>query len=152
LKLRVPLIIIPVCWARGVQVAYLYAIVKPKHIGREQGGFSDQKKLVAILLLFIVQRIDCCHRVCLVKVLVEFLNAFIHFNAQGFALISVVHRHRHKCFPIAPAVWTSVLDTFDSILVRVNECQVGLIDGGMPRNPWVNHQGLDWAFPRWRDF
>jgi hypothetical protein len=107
---------------------------------------------VAILLLFTIQRIDCCCRVRLVQVLVKFSNALIHFNAWGFALIPVVHHHRHECFPILPAAWTSVLDTFDSIRVQVNECQMGLIDGGMPRNPWGDHQGLDWAFLRWRDF
>ncbi len=152
LKLRVPLIIVPVCRAHGVQVAYLYVIVKPEHIRREQGGFSDWNKLVAVLLLFILQRIDGCCKVCLVQVLIEFLNAFIHFNARGFALIAVVHHHRHECFPIHSAAWTSFLDTFDSIRVGVNECQVGLIDGDMPRNPWGDHQGLDWAFPHWRYF
>ena len=54
LKLRVPLIIVPICRAHGVQVAYLYVIVELKHIEREQGGFSDWNKLVAILLLFIL--------------------------------------------------------------------------------------------------
>jgi hypothetical protein len=108
---------------------HLYVIVEPKHIRREQGGFRNWDKLVAILLLFIVQRIECCHRVRLVQVLINFLNALIHFNAWGFTLIPVVHRHRHKCFPIPPAVWTSVLDTFDNIQVGVNECQVGLICG-----------------------
>jgi hypothetical protein len=115
LKLRVPLIIVPVCRARGVRVAYLYVIVKPMHIRREQGGSSDWNKLVATPLPFIVQRIDCCHRVCLVQVLVIFLNALIHFNARGLALIPVVHGHRHECFPIPPAAWMSVLDTFDGI-------------------------------------
>jgi hypothetical protein len=91
LTLRVPLVIVPVCRAHGVRVAYLYVIVKPKNIGREQGGFSDRNKLGAILLLFIVQRFDCCHRVRLVQVLVNFPNALIHCNARGFALISVVH-------------------------------------------------------------
>ncbi len=86
------------------------------------------------------------------QVLVEFSNAFKHFNAQGFALIAVVHHHRHECVPIPPAAWTSVLDTFDSIQVGLDECQVGLIDGDVPRNPWGDYQGLDRAFPRWRDF
>ncbi len=139
LKLRVPLIIIPVCQAHGVQVAYLYVIVEAKHIGREQEGLSNWSKLVAILLLVIVQRIDCCCRVRLVQVLLIFLNALIHFNAQGFALIPVVHHHRHECFAISPAVWMSVLDTFGNIRVRVNERQVDFIDGDMPRNPWGDH-------------
>jgi hypothetical protein len=152
LKLRVPLIIVPVCQAHGVRAAYLYVIVEAKHIGREQGGLSNQNKLVAILLLFIVQRIDCCHRVRIVQVHVKFSNALIHFNARRFALIPVVHHHRCKCFPIPPAAWTSVLDTFDSIQVGVDVCQIGLIDGDMPRNPWGDHQGLDWTFLRWGDF
>ncbi len=41
LELRVPLIIIPICWAHGVQVAYLDVIVEAEHIGREQEGFSN---------------------------------------------------------------------------------------------------------------
>jgi hypothetical protein len=114
LKLRVTLVIVPVCQAHGVQVAYLYVIVEAKHMGREQGGFSNQNKLVVVLLLFIVQWIDCCHRVCLVQVFVKILNALIYFNAQGFALIPVVHHHRHECFPIPPAEWRSVLDDWFS--------------------------------------
>ena len=55
LELRVPLIIVPVCQAHGVQAAYLYVIVEPEHIGREQGGFSDWNKLVAVFLLFITE-------------------------------------------------------------------------------------------------
>jgi hypothetical protein len=58
MKFRVPLITVPVCRAHGVQVEYLYVIVEAKHIRREQGGFSDWHKLVAVLLLFIVQSDD----------------------------------------------------------------------------------------------
>ncbi len=66
LELGVPLVIVPIRRAHGVQVADLYVIVKAEHIGREGGGFSDLDKLVAILFLFVVQWVNCCHRVCLV--------------------------------------------------------------------------------------
>ncbi len=147
LELRVPLIIVPVCRTHGVQVVDLYVIVGAKHIGRKRGGVSNWNKLVAVLLLFIVQRVNCCCRVCLVQVLINFLNALIHFNAWRFTLIPVIHHYRHGCFPVTPAAWMGVLDTFDSIQVGVDECQVGLIDGNMSRNPCIDHRGLDWALP-----
>ncbi len=84
LELGVPLVIVPVCQAHGAQVADLYVIVKTKHIGREGGGVCDWGKLVAILFLFVVQQVNCCCWVCLVQVLVEFLNALIHFGAWRF--------------------------------------------------------------------
>ena len=99
LELEIPLVIIPVHQTHGVQVADLYVIVKAEHIGREGGGFSDLDKLVAILFLFVVQWVNCCHRVCLVQVLVEFLNALIHFGAWRFTLIPVIHRHMVWCTP-----------------------------------------------------
>ncbi len=77
------------------------------------------------------------------QVLVEFLNALIHFDAWRFALIPVIHHHRHKCFPIPPAVWRDDLNTFDSIRVRVDVHQMGLIIGNLSRNPCGDHQGLD---------
>ncbi len=113
LELRVSLIIIPVCQAHGVQVTYLYVIVEARHIGKEKGGFSNQDKFLAMLFLFIVHWINCCCRVRLVEVLVEFSIALIHFDAGRFALISVIHCHRRECFPIPPAAWTGVLDTFN---------------------------------------
>jgi hypothetical protein len=102
LELGVPLVIVPVCWAHGVQVADLYVIVKTKHIGGEGGGVSSWGKLVSILFLFVVQWVNNCHGDCLVKVLVEFLNALIHFGAWRFTLIPVIHCHRHKFSPLPP--------------------------------------------------
>ncbi len=84
-----------------LQVADLYVIVKTKHIRGEGGKVSNWDKLVSILFLFIVQQVNCCHRVCLAKVLLEFSNVLIHFDAWRFTLIPVIHHHRHKCFPIA---------------------------------------------------
>ncbi len=55
--LGVPLVIVPVCQTLGVRVADLYVIVEAKYIRREGGGFSNWDKLVAILFLFIVQRV-----------------------------------------------------------------------------------------------
>ncbi len=132
LELEVPLVIVPVCRAHGVQVAYLYVIVKAKHIQKEGGGVCDQDKLVAILFRFVVQQINCCCGVCLVHVLVELSNVLIHFGDWRFTLIPVIHHHRHKCFPVSPFAWMGVLDTFDNIRVGVDVCQMGLIDGNMP--------------------
>ncbi len=115
LELGVPLVILPICWAHGVQVAHLYVIVKTKHIGGEGGWVSNWDKLVSILFLFFTQWINCCCRVCLVKVLIEFSNALIHFGAWRFTLIPVIHHHRHKYSPITPTAWMGVLDTFDGI-------------------------------------
>ncbi len=100
-------------------------IVEAKHIGREGGRFSNRDKLVAVLFLFVIQRVNCCRRVCLVQVLVKFSNALIHFGAWRFTLIPVIHCHRHECFPITPAVWMGVLDTFDNIRVEVGVHQMG---------------------------
>ncbi len=131
LELGVPLVILPICWAQGVQVADLYVIVKTQHIGEEGSGVSNWDKLVSILFLFVIQRVNCCRGVCLVKVLVEFSNAHIHFDAWRFTLIPVIHPHRHRCFPITPTAWTGVLDTFDGIQVGVDVLQMGLINGNM---------------------
>jgi hypothetical protein len=119
---------------------------------REGGGFSNWDKLVTILFLFVIQQVNCCRRVCLVQLLVKFLNALIHFGAWRFTLIPVIHRHRHKCFPITPTAWMGVLDTLDSIQVKIDVRQMGLIDGSMSRNPWGDHRGLDWPLPCWRGF
>ncbi len=121
----------PICRAHGVRVAEWYVIVKTKHIRGEGGEGSNRDKLVSILFLFIVQWVNCFHRVCLVKVLLEFLNALIHFDAWRFTLIPVIHHHRHKCFPITPTARTGVLDTFDGFRVGVDVLQMGLIDGNM---------------------
>jgi hypothetical protein len=86
---------------------------------------------VSIFFLFVIQRICCCHWVCLVKVLVVFLNAIIHFGAWRYTLISVIHCHRHKYFHITPTAWRGVLDTFNGIRIGVNVLQMGLIDGDM---------------------
>jgi hypothetical protein len=109
LELGVPLVILPVHRAHGVQVANLYVIVKTQHIGGEGVWVNNRDKLVSILFLFVVQRVNCCCGVCLVKVHVEFLNALVHFGAWRFALIPVIHCHRHKCFPIALTAWMGVL-------------------------------------------
>ncbi len=132
LELGFPLVIIRVCQAHGVQIADLYVIVKTKHIRREGGRVSNWDKLVSILFLFVVLRVNCCRSVCLVQVLVEILNALIHFGAWRFTLIFVIHHHKHKYFPVTPTAWTGVLDTFDSIQVRVDIRQLGLIYGSMP--------------------
>jgi hypothetical protein len=132
LEFGVPLVIILICRAHGVQVADLYVIVKAKHIGKEGVGVSDWDKLVANLFLFLLQWVSCCHRVCLVQVLVDFLNALIHFGAWRFPLIPVIHHHRYKCFPVTPTSWMGVLNTFDSIQVRVDVRQMVLIDGNIP--------------------
>ncbi len=58
LELGIPLVIVPVCRAHGVQVADLYVIVKTKHIGREGDEVSNQDKLVRILFVFSVQLIN----------------------------------------------------------------------------------------------
>jgi hypothetical protein len=105
--------------------------MKTKHIGGEGGGVTNRDKLVSILFHFVVQRVNCCRRVCLVKVFVEFSNALIHFGAWRFSLIPVIHLHRHKCFAVTPIAWTGVLDAFDGIGVRVDVLQMGLIDGNM---------------------
>ncbi len=117
LELGVPLVILPISRAHGLQVADLYAFVKPQHVGREGAGVGNWDKLVSILFLFIVQRIYCHHWVCLMMVLIGFLNALIHFDAWRFTLISVVHRHGHKCFPITSTAWTGVLNTFNGLQV-----------------------------------
>ncbi len=81
LELGVPLIIVPFCQAHGVQVADLYVIVKVEHIRGEGGSISDWENLVGIIYLFVIQQVNCCCRVCIVQVLVEFSNALIHFGA-----------------------------------------------------------------------
>jgi hypothetical protein len=132
LEHRVPLVILPaVCRAHCVQVADLYVIVKTQHVGGEGTGVISWDKLVSILFLIIAQWVNCGHGVCPVKVLIEFLNAPIHFGAWRFTLIPVIHHHRHKCFPITPTAWTGVLDTFDGIPVGVDVLKMGLIDGSM---------------------
>ncbi len=131
LKLGVPLVILLICWAHGVQVTDLFVIMKTQHIGQEGSGLSNWEKLMSILFLFVVQRVNCCHRVCLVKVLLEFLNAFIHFGVWGFTLIPIINHHRHKCFPITPTEWMGDLDTVNDIQVGVDVLQMGLVDRNM---------------------
>ncbi len=70
LELGIPLVILPFSQAHGVQDADLYVIVKPQHVRRESGRVRNWDKLVNILFLSVVQRINCCCWVCLVKVLV----------------------------------------------------------------------------------
>ena len=92
---------------------------------------SNRDKLVSIFFLFVVQRVQRCCGVCLVKVLIEFSIALIHFDAWRFTLIPVIHRHRHKRFPVTPTAWMGVLDAFDCIQVGVDVLQMDLIDGNM---------------------